>query len=422
MKLVGEKTFKKFLIFIIVFFVLFPVFSLANPLFCSDYKDQNSCENHAEKIKCSWDSSISQCCPATQISWPTSPTGIKLTGCSDLGQMVKYFYEWGITLGALLAFLVLIVGGLQFLTSVGEPAKVKEAKDRIISALAGLALLLCSYLILNILNPSLTTLEKPSTKIENLISRKIEEIERPEPCQWVVLYRNRGYQEPYVIFFGEKVGDEDKVLQDLNLDPQKFRSEKRIEEINDCKKVGDKGWWITGLGKWQDQILSVKMKGACQVNFYESENCSGGFTAIGRSTFDLSTVVPLGRIFSIKPIDVSPPYPPTVENLESRTSGSSVTLKGKVTDLGNSDVVECFFEYGPQIEEGQEIYDLRKTIKADPEEIYQTETEFQATISNLEKGKYGWRAVCVNEAGAGFPKNEDPKEGVTEDIKSFQIQ
>jgi len=94
---------------------------------------------------------------ALQVDWPLSPAGTKLTSQSQLPDLVKYLYEWGIALGGLAAFLALVMAGFQYLTSVGRPEVMAEAMDKIRSALFGLVLLLSSWLILNTINPQLTT-------------------------------------------------------------------------------------------------------------------------------------------------------------------------------------------------------------------------------------------------------------------------
>ena len=73
-------------------------------------------------------------------------------------------------LGGLLAFIALIIAGFLYLTSVGNPAKMKEAKDRVVWALGGLTLLLGSWLILNTINPQLTKLQLPSFNPEEVIN------------------------------------------------------------------------------------------------------------------------------------------------------------------------------------------------------------------------------------------------------------
>jgi len=107
---------------------------------------------------------------ALELSWPPSPgpDHIILTESTPLNKLVQYFYEWGIFLGGLAAFIALIIAGFQYLTSVGDPARMKDAMDRIKSTLLGLVLLLGSWLILNTINPELTTLRLPPTRLEDI--------------------------------------------------------------------------------------------------------------------------------------------------------------------------------------------------------------------------------------------------------------
>jgi len=101
---------------------------------------------------------------ALELVWPPPPGGTALSDATTLPEMVEYFYRWGIALGGLAAFIALIWAGFQYLTSAGDPAKIKDAKDRITAAISGLVLLLASFLILNTINPELTTLEAPVIK------------------------------------------------------------------------------------------------------------------------------------------------------------------------------------------------------------------------------------------------------------------
>ena len=95
------------------------------------------------------------------VDWPDSPgipTGTSLDEDSKLQHIIKYFYEWAVALGGLAVFIVLVFAGIQYLASAGNPAQMTEAKGRIQSAVMGLVLLLGSLLILNTINPQLTTL------------------------------------------------------------------------------------------------------------------------------------------------------------------------------------------------------------------------------------------------------------------------
>jgi hypothetical protein len=101
---------------------------------------------------------------ALQVDWPDSPMGTSLNEGIDgkpakLPQLIQYLYEWGIALGGLAAFIALLTAGIQYLSSVGNPAQMGEAQGRIKSAAMGLVLLLGSWLILYTINPDLTTFE-----------------------------------------------------------------------------------------------------------------------------------------------------------------------------------------------------------------------------------------------------------------------
>jgi hypothetical protein len=63
-------------------------------------------------------------------------------------------FKWSIAIGAMLAVLMLVYGGFQYMTSdvVGDK---KKALDRIRGAIVGLLLLLSVFIILNVINPCL---------------------------------------------------------------------------------------------------------------------------------------------------------------------------------------------------------------------------------------------------------------------------
>ncbi|MBU4480794.1 hypothetical protein KKH59_00575, partial [Patescibacteria group bacterium] len=95
---------------------------------------------------------------ALEVDWPPSPMGTDLTDSSTLTNLTQYLYEWGIAFGGLAAFIALLIAGFMYLTSVGDPQKMADARGRIIWALAGLVLLLAAWLVLNTINPDLTAL------------------------------------------------------------------------------------------------------------------------------------------------------------------------------------------------------------------------------------------------------------------------
>lgn len=82
-------------------------------------------------------------------------------GKIDLNQLIAWFYYFIVGIAGLAAFTMLVWGGVQWLTSAGNPSKITSAKDRLTSALLGLLIILGSWLILQVINPDLTTLTLP---------------------------------------------------------------------------------------------------------------------------------------------------------------------------------------------------------------------------------------------------------------------
>lgn len=72
-----------------------------------------------------------------------------------IGQYFGAIYKWAISIGALVATIMILYGGLMYLMSAGNATKIEEAKSRITSALLGLFLILGSYTLLYLINPDL---------------------------------------------------------------------------------------------------------------------------------------------------------------------------------------------------------------------------------------------------------------------------
>jgi len=86
----------------------------------------------------------------------------------SLGQYILAIYNYGIGLVAVLAVVMIMFGGYKWIFAAGNASSIGSAKSTIISALVGLALALGSYLLLNTINPALTTFEPlytPTPKI-----------------------------------------------------------------------------------------------------------------------------------------------------------------------------------------------------------------------------------------------------------------
>ncbi len=81
----------------------------------------------------------------------------KFTGIADY---VSALYQLLIPAMAIVAVVMLMVGGLQYILSRGSANGVKLAKERIKNAVIGMVLLLSAYSLANLLDPSLTHIKQ----------------------------------------------------------------------------------------------------------------------------------------------------------------------------------------------------------------------------------------------------------------------
>lgn len=85
-----------------------------------------------------------------------------ITGENALPMYINRLYSFAVGIAGILAVAMIIWGGILYLLSAGKPDMQGQAKDRITSALWGIALLAGSYIILNTVNPEIVKLETPN--------------------------------------------------------------------------------------------------------------------------------------------------------------------------------------------------------------------------------------------------------------------
>ncbi len=91
-----------------------------------------------------------------------------------IGEYLVALFKWGTTALAILAVIMIMVAGFKWMTAMGNPSKIGQAKSKISDALFGLILILGANLLLGFINPSLTIF-KPIV---------IEKVERIELNDW----------------------------------------------------------------------------------------------------------------------------------------------------------------------------------------------------------------------------------------------
>lgn len=100
-----------------------------------------------------------QPCSALEIQYPEITTidnqKITITDESTPDQYVVYMFYVLVSLGAIIAFIVLVMAGFNFLNSGGAPTKISSARNQALGAFVGLIVLFSCHLILNTVNKSL---------------------------------------------------------------------------------------------------------------------------------------------------------------------------------------------------------------------------------------------------------------------------
>ncbi|MBQ3464623.1 hypothetical protein IJH15_00135 [Candidatus Saccharibacteria bacterium] len=94
--------------------------------------------------------------------------GCKGTKAPKLENTIINIIEAIIAVLGVVAVIFIIIGGIQYMTSTGDPGKVKKAKDTILYALIGLAVCVLSFAIVNfviknVINYEPTTSEETPT-------------------------------------------------------------------------------------------------------------------------------------------------------------------------------------------------------------------------------------------------------------------
>ena len=105
-------------------------------------------------------SAIKYYCPGTQTETSDLSTCDKISGGgneNDLLATVKTIINVIIGVVGFVAVVVIILGGVQYTTSAGDPGKVKKAKDTILYGIIGLVVAILAFAIVNFVLSSIQT-------------------------------------------------------------------------------------------------------------------------------------------------------------------------------------------------------------------------------------------------------------------------
>jgi len=90
-----------------------------------------------------------------EVPLPEIGSESAITNTPLLPAYVKYIFNFAIFICGFVSFGVLVLGGVRYLASAGNPTSMSDANSQMLSAIMGLVLILGSYLILTTINPQL---------------------------------------------------------------------------------------------------------------------------------------------------------------------------------------------------------------------------------------------------------------------------
>jgi hypothetical protein len=187
-----------------------------------------------------------------------------------LPDYVKYVFNFSIGVFGLVAFSALLWGGFLYLTSAGRPDKLKDARDRIISAFLGLVILLSSYIILTSINPqlvifSLPYLTPPATTTTSQISQP-----KPSEINLIATELPLGQSIENGVWL-KKTRDE---IENLIKQDTDFLTEKITVDDHESGRIADLVKYLKVL---TEECRCDKLKGLCTKpkNYSQTVGCSG---------------------------------------------------------------------------------------------------------------------------------------------------
>ena len=125
-----------------------------------------------------------------QITLPGSDFEKGVTTTPSIAKYVQGIYNYAIGIVGILAAVVLMWGGVVWLTSGGSAERVNSAKSWIGAALSGLVLVLTSYLILNTINPDLVNFKPIAVGDVGKFEEGCCEYKDPEGNSLASIYNN----------------------------------------------------------------------------------------------------------------------------------------------------------------------------------------------------------------------------------------
>ncbi len=93
--------------------------------------------------------------------------------CANQGDMITSLVNWVIGIAGVVAVIFVVYGGISYTTSAGDPSKLKQAKNMIIYALIGLAIVALAEIITAFVTNTIKNSQDTSLINETIISKEV---------------------------------------------------------------------------------------------------------------------------------------------------------------------------------------------------------------------------------------------------------
>ena len=132
---------------------------------------QSECEGFHETVNgktvgASWGTTMPYDCASTKTNpepmrycyADDSPIALNVpigsvTEVQSFASYISIVYTWLLPAGVLVAVVMMMLGGLQYVMSRGKEKYISKGKERITNAITGIILLLCVFVLLNLIDP-----------------------------------------------------------------------------------------------------------------------------------------------------------------------------------------------------------------------------------------------------------------------------
>lgn len=171
-----------------------------------------------------------------QLKYPSLPGAPAPRPGISLEEFARYVYHFSLILGGIIAFGAFVYSGFLYLISVGNPLKMRGARDRMVSAVFGLFILFGSYLILITLDPSLVIFQPPKLTPPSSLPPPAKVVAPPTmPKHCAELTTLEGDSKEMIKFLNNQISDLDALINKINIDSF-LKDLKDIEKI-DCSQA-----------------------------------------------------------------------------------------------------------------------------------------------------------------------------------------